>query len=301
MADSLVRTHPRRIGSSFEVGPLAFGTWRMVRMSPADARARLEAALEAGMNLVDTADVYGLDWGGEGFGAVETLLGRVFAGTPGLRDRIVLATKGGIRPPVPYDSSRDHLRAACEASLRRLGVETIDLYQIHRPDLFAHPEEVAATLEELRAEGKIREAGVSNHTPAQIEALAAFLPFALASVQPEFSAAHLDPLRDGTFDLCLRWRFPVLAWSPLAGGRLLAGEGASRELVRTLDAIARREGVDRAAVATAFVLAHPVAPVAILGSMRPERIRGAPAALGVTLTREDVYAIVQASEGAPLP
>lgn len=301
MADSLVRTAPRRLGSSLEVGPLAFGTWRLVRMSPAEARERLEAALEAGMNLVDTADVYGLDWGGEGFGAVEELLGRVLAEAPGLRDRIVLATKGGIRPPVPYDSSPAHLRAACEASLRRLGVEVIDLYQIHRPDLFAHPEEVAATLEALRAEGKIREAGISNHTPAQIETLAAFLPFSLASVQPEFSAAHLDPLRDGTFDLCLRRRLAVLAWSPLAGGRLVAGEGASRELVHTLDAIARREGVDRAAVATAFVLAHPSAPVAILGSMRPERIRSAPAALSVTLTREDVYAIVQASEGVPLP
>jgi aryl-alcohol dehydrogenase-like predicted oxidoreductase len=91
----------------------------------------------------------------------------VLAAAPQLRDRMVLATKGGITPPVPYDSSPAYLRAACEASLRRMGVDVIDLYQIHRPDLFAHPAEVAATLTGLRDEGKIREVGVSNHTPAK--------------------------------------------------------------------------------------------------------------------------------------
>jgi len=270
-------------------------------MSPAEARARVEAALVAGMNLVDTADVYGLDWGGDGFGAAEALLGRVLADAPELRGRMVLASKGGIRPPVPYDSSRESLVAACEASLGRLGVDCLDLYQIHRPDLYAHPAEVAGALDALREAGKIREAGVSNHTPAQVEALAAHLPFALASTQPEFSVAHLAPLRDGTFDQCMRMGLAALAWSPLAGGRVVSGRDLSHELTTTLDRIAEREGVDRAAVATAFVLAHPAAPVALLGSMDVGRIRGAAAALSVRLDRADVYALVQASEGEPLP
>lgn len=301
MTESLVRTAPRSLGPDFQVGPLGFGCWRLVDMSPADARARVEAALDAGMNLVDTADVYGLDWGGSGFGAAEELLGRVLADAPELRERMVLASKGGIRPPVPYDSSEAGLLAACEASLKRLGTERIDLYQIHRPDLYAHPAEVAGALEKLRSAGKIACVGVSNHTPAQVEALRAHLPFPIVSNQPEFSAGHLAPMRDGTFDQCMAHGIAALAWSPLAGGRLVTGEGFTHELVSTLDRLAEREGTDRATLCVAFVLAHPAAPVAILGSMDLGRIAGAPRALEVRLEREDVYAVVQASEGVPLP
>jgi 6-dehydroglucose reductase len=261
----------------------------------------VEGALDAGLNLIDTADVYGLDWGGAGFGACEELLGHVLAAAPGLRDRMVLATKGGIAPPTPYDSSPGALRAACEASLRRLHVDVIDLYQIHRPDLLSHPADVAATLTELRDAGKIREAGVSNHTPAQVAALQAHLPFPLVSNQPQYSAVHLDPLRDGTFDACMRDRVVPLVWSPLAGGRLATGDGVRPELLDVVDGLAAREGVDRGTIALAFALAHPARPVAILGTQRPERIAASLGALGVTLDRADAYAIIQASEGRPLP
>lgn len=302
MTDSLLRIGPRAIGADgMEVGPLAFGCWRYTTDDLAEAQALLEAALDHGLNLVDTADVYGLDWGGSGFGANEELLGRVLARAPALRDRMVLATKGGIIPPVPYDSSPTHLRSACEASLRRLGVDVIDLYQVHRPDLFAHPADVAATLAALREEGKIREAGISNHTPAQHDALVAHLPFPLATSQPEYSVAELGPLRDGTFDRCMRDGVVPLAWSPLAGGRLVTGDGMRPELLAAIDRIAEREGVDRAAVCYAFVLAHPAAPVAVLGTQTIERITQAATALDVTLDRSDVYELIQASEGVPLP
>ncbi len=298
---SLVRAEPRRLGSLPPVGPIAYGQWRYTTDDLAGAQGLIETALDAGLNLVDTADVYGLDWGGTGFGEVEELLGRVLNGAPGLRQRMVLATKGGIRPPVPYDSSADGLRAACEASLRRLQVDVIDLYQVHRPDLFTHPAEVAATLSALRDEGKIAEVGVSNHTPAQTDALRAHLPFPLVSTQPEYSALHLDPLRDGTLDACMRYGITPLAWSPLAGGRLATGRDVAPELLAELDRIAEREGVSRADVAVAFVLAHPSRPIAIIGTQNPERIRSSLRALDVTLDRQDVYAIVQAAEGVPLP
>lgn len=298
---SLVDITPRTLGDLGDVGPIAFGMWRFTDADLDRRRLLVETAIDHGMNLIDTADVYGLDWNGTGFGTVEEALGEVLRTTPGLRDRMVLATKGGIVPPVPYDSSAAGLRRACENSLRRLGVDTIDLYQIHRPDMFTHPAEVAATLTALHDEGKIRAVGVSNHTVAQTVALAAHLPFPLLTTQPEFSAAHLDPMRDGTFDHCMATGLTPMAWSPLAGGRLATGAGLPDELVNVLDEIASREGADRATVALAFVLAHPSRPIAIVGTQRTERIATALDAGRVTLDRADVYAIVQASEGRPLP
>jgi predicted oxidoreductase len=221
-----------------------------------------------------------------------------------------VATKGGIVPGVPYDSSGAHLLAACEASLKRLGVDVIDLYQVHRPDLLAHPEEVAAALVRLRQQGKIRAVGVSNHTPSQFDALRHFLPFPIATHQPELSCLELAPLRDGVLDQCLRERVTPLAWSPLAGGRLALSAEATRgapdgarlaDLIATLDRIAAREGAPRAAVALAWLLAHPAGVVPILGSQRPERLRDALRVFEVRLTRADWYAIVAASQGGPLP
>ena len=266
-----------------------------------EAQAMIEAALAAGMNLIDNADVYGLDWGGTGFGACEELLGKVLRQAPQLRDPMVLATKGGIIPPIPYDQSDSYLRSAVDASLGRLGVDTIDLYQIHRPDLYAHPAEMAATLTSLREAGKIREVGVSNFTVAQHDALAAHLPFPIASTQPQFSITSLDPMRDGTFDRAMRDGVTPLAWSPLGGGALATGEGVEPDLLAVIDRLAEREGVDRATIALAFVLCHPAEPVAILGTQNPDRIAEANKALGVHLDRTDCYELIVASEGVPLP
>ena len=297
---SLVDSSPRTIGDN-QVGPLAYGLWRFTDDDIGRAIDRIEAALDAGLNLIDTADVYGFDWGGTGFGTVEELLGRVLAARPDLRNRMVLATKGGITPPVPYDSSADYLRSAVDASRRRLGVDTIDLYQIHRPDLFGHPAEVADALGAMVADGVVGALGVSNYTCPQTRALLAHLDRPLATTQPEYSVAHLDPLRDGTLDLCLEVGMTPMAWSPLGGGALATGDGVRPELIDALDRLAERESVGRPEIALAFVLAHPSRPIAIIGTQSPERIASATAALSVHLDRNDVYDLIEASEGVPLP
>lgn len=299
-ATTLIDNSARSLGP-FSVNPVGFGCWRFTNESTSEARAVLEAALDAGMNLVDTADVYGLDWGGTGFGENEAILGRVLADAPGLRDRMVLATKGGIAPPTPYNSGADYLVGACEDSLRRLGVDVIDLYQIHRPDMYTHPAALAETLAGLRDAGKIREVGVSNHLPSQTDALQAHLPFPIVADQPEFSLTALGPLRDGVLDRCMQHGRVPLAWSPLGGGRLATGDGLPAELVEAMDDIAGREGVSRAVLAVAFVLAHPSAPVAVVGSQNPDRLAELAGAVDVTLDRDDVYRLIQASEGQPLP
>ncbi|MGA0884869.1 MAG: aldo/keto reductase [Ilumatobacteraceae bacterium] len=298
---NLVDLSSRTLGQLGDVGPFSFGMWRF---TDADLNRRTElvdAALSAGMNLIDTADVYGLDWNGTGFGTVESALGEVLQNRPEFRDRMVLATKGGIVPPTPYDSSPAAITAACEASLRRLQVETIDLYQIHRPDMFVHPEALAEALSSLRDAGKIREVGVSNHTIAQTTALQTFLPFPMLTTQPQYSALDLTPIRDGTFDHCMASGMTPMAWSPLAGGRLATGEGISPELLAVLDDIAAREDTDRAGVALAFVLAHPSRPIAIVGTQSVDRLSGTAASADINLDRNDVYTIIQASEGVPLP
>ena len=298
---NLVDLSARTLGQLGDVGPFSFGMWRF---TDADLNRRTElvdAALSAGMNLIDTADVYGLDWNGTGFGTVESALGEVLQNRPEFRDRMVLATKGGIVPPTPYDSSPAAITAACEASLRRLQVETIDLYQIHRPDMFVHPEALAEALSSLRDAGKIREVGVSNHTIAQTTALQTFLPFPMLTTQPQYSALDLTPIRDGTFDHCMASGMTPMAWSPLAGGRLATGEGISPELLAVLDDIAAREDTDRAGVALAFVLAHPSRPIAIVGTQSVDRLSGTAASADINLDRNDVYTIIQASEGVPLP
>ncbi len=286
-------------GMSF--GRYGLGLWRFTTESVADATRLISVAVDNGVTLLDNAAVYGRNWGGKGFGAAEELLGAVLRQSPTLRAKVCVATKGGITPGIPYDQSPATLRRECEDSLRRLGVERIDLYQVHRPDLFAHPRETAETLMALRREGKIDRVGVSNFTPSQHEALAAHLNVPIETTQPEYSAAALGPLRDGTFDLCMRDGVVPLAWSPLAGGRLVTGENVRPELLAVIDDIAKARGTTREQVAYAFVLSHPARPVVLLGTQKPERIVTATSSPVQSLDRTELYRIVAASEGRPLP
>lgn len=295
--------------SGLEVFPVAWGMWRFAGVDVRTARARIDAALEAGMTLFDTADVYGLD-NNCPFGAAEELLGEVLKEAPGLRQQFILATKCGIEPGTPYDSSEAYLRGALDASLARMKVESVDLFQIHRPDMLSHPADIASALTKMKEQGKFDHFGVSNHTPSQVAALQAHLDFPIATQQPEFSCWAVTPLFDGTLDQCMEMELGVLAWSPLAGGRLgMSAEEASRghdgarlsALIAKLDEIAAREGVTREAVAVAFVLAHPAKIVPIIGSQQPARIARAADALKVRLSRADWYGILQTSMGARLP
>ena len=296
---SLVDQSQRALGNNVRISPLGYGCWRLVNMPMTEARERIEHVLAHGMNLIDTADVYGLDWGGTAFGSAEELLGEVLKDAPGLRDQMVLASKGGIIPGVPYDSA--NLEQACNDSLRRLGVECLDLYQIHRPDMLTHPEETARVLQRLKDSGKVRAFGVSNYTTDQTSALMAYLPGEIISQQLQYSALHLDPLFDGTFDQCMQHQQTLLVWSPLAGGRLGDPSTMPDGLVSVLQTLAEREGVDLPTIGLAFLLAHPARPVALLGSLNLERLTLAQQALRVQLDRADVYQVIQAAMGESLP
>ncbi len=293
--------------SGLQAGPIAYGCWRFAGTPVSDAREKIACALDHGMTLIDTADIYGF---GEpaGFGGAESLLGEVLASEPGLRHRMVLATKGGIKPPVPYDSSHGYLVAACEASLKRLRTDAIDLYQIHRPDLLAPVPETARALDDLVSRGLVRAIGVSNFTVSQTRALQAHLEHPVVTTQPEFSALRQDPVTDGTLDWASETGAACLAWSPLARGSLATGTcppGTDPHrfaaVTATLDRLAEAHATSRSSVALAFVLQHPANVIPIIGTQSLGRIAEAASAASVQLSRRDWYDLVEARRGCPMP
>ena len=287
--------------SGILVSPIAWGMWRFVHASVEEGRRLIDAVFEAAVTLFDTADIYGFD-GASGFGDAEALLGRIFAEVPVLRAHMVLATKGGITPPVPYDSGRDYLMQALEASLRRLKTDHVDLYQIHRPDILAHPQEVARTLEDMVTSGKVRAVGVSNHTIEQHRAIAAFLSIPLASTQPEVSPLVIEPIEGGLFDLAMAADMAVLAWSPLGGGRIGDPQDARAKAVcAALDGVAQAAGVSRAAAAYSWIMAHPARAIPIVGTQNIARIAEIPDAFKCQWSRQLWYDVLVAARGVPLP
>jgi predicted oxidoreductase len=286
--------------SGIEISSIAWGMWRFAGQDVAAATALVHAALDVGITLFDTADIYG--FGEQGFGAAEELLGEVFAANPGLRGRMVLATKGGITPPVPYDQSRAYLMEALDASLRRLKVDHVDLWQVHRPDILTHPEELARTLEDMVKSGKVRSVGVSNFTNAHTGALRSFLDIPIATTQPEFSPLQISPIENGELDKAMKHDMAVLAWSPLGGGRIAEPKTEREQAVAAaLSGVAAAHGVSRTAAAYSWIMAHPARPIPIVGSQNPARIAEAADAFKIQWTRADWYAVLVAARGVPLP
>ena len=306
--------------SSLRSSRLAYGCWRVAgSWNPAEVtnatraagRRAIIAAYETGYTLFDNADIY---CGGE----AERIFGSVLKEVPGMRERIIVATKGGIRSagspqpdaPARYDFSSEHLVYACEQSLKRLSIETIDLYMLHRPDYLADTEEIAKTFTQLKSSGKVRYFGVSNFRPTLVTALQVTCPMPLIVHQVEISLAKLDAFTDGTLDQCLIEKVTPMAWSPLASG--LIGGGArdllpSQKVYRpeqfmpTLEAVAKAHGVTPTTVAIAWLMKHPAKIQPIVGSINPERIRDAAKADDLTLSREEWYRLLIAARGEPLP
>jgi predicted oxidoreductase len=301
-------------------GRLAYGCWRLAgtwnpaEVTPESRTAGRRAAItafEAGYTLFDNADIYCR-------GEAELILGEVLKEVANMRDRIQILTKCGVRPPnYPvagsphcWDFSADYIVRSCEGSLKRLGIETIDIYMLHRPDYLADPEEIARAFTQLRDAGKVRWFAISNFRPTLVTAVQAICPMPLILHQVEISLAKLDAFTDGTLDQCLIERITPMAWSPLAAG--LIGEGAKRLLTAQqsyrperflplLEEISKQRGVDRTVVALAWLLKHPAKIMPIIGSTNPERIREAVRATEIELTREEWYRLLTAARGEPLP
>ncbi len=290
------------------------GTWNPAEITPerrAAGKKAILAAFEAGYTLFDHADIYCR-------GGCESIFGEVLREQPEIKRRALVITKCGIRfpgdpepsSPHRYDFSAEHILHSCELSLKRLNIETIDVYQLHRPDLLMNPAEVAAAFDKLRQQGKVRYFGVSNFSPSFVSLLQSALPFPLVVNQVEIHLGRLDCFTDGTLDQCLEKHITPLSWSPLAGGLMGTGGQVPSQhprhdvlvkLVELLDKMAAALGVSRTVVALAWLLKHPAGIIPIVGSCNPEHIRDAVRADSLELSRQQWYELLVAARGNKLP
>jgi aryl-alcohol dehydrogenase-like predicted oxidoreductase len=270
-----------------DVFPIGLGAMPMSLSSrPPEERSvrTIHAAIDAGVNLIDTADAYA--WDENDVGHNERLIARALDGR---REGVLIATKGGHTrhgEAWELDGSREHLRAACEASLRALDTDVIDLYQYHRPDPKVPYEESIGALKELQDEGKVRWVGISNASVEQIEQACSIVD--IVSVQNQLSLEFTSPLEKGEVALCEERGIAFLPWSPLGGIPKAADAPGEHDAVRQA---ASAHGVSPQQVALAWLLSLSPAIIPIPGASRPESIEDSVRALDLELTADDLQAI----------
>ena len=291
------------------VSAVAFGCMSLTPETAEPGKAAVLRAFELGIKFFDTADVYSN-------GQSEVILGEALREGNIAREDVVIASKCGIvfqgmneaYTYKAYDLSPAYLKVSCEASLKRLGVEYLDLYQPHRIDYLTHPEETARALEDLKTEGKIRHVGVSNYTVDEIRALSAYMR--VESLQTQFSLLHLEPLETGLTSVCLEKKMNVLCWSPLhkavlTGKKTLPHNDwqAQREagVAAQLHPFAEKYGVTAGQLALAWLMQLPGGIIPLVGTANADHIAEAVGAIHVTLARDDWYELMVIARGRPMP
>ncbi|MFP7170270.1 aldo/keto reductase [Terribacillus sp. 7520-G] len=292
--------------SGLETAPIALGCMRMNDLSKQEAVKVIDASVEAGINLFDHADIYGA-------GASEEVFAEALKESTVRREDIILQSKCGIRQGF-FDFSKEHIVSSVEGILKRLQADHLDILLLHRPDALLEPEEVAEAFRVLKESGKVRNFGVSNHHPYQIELLKQYVKEELIINQLQFSLMH-TPLLDAGLNVNMQNRESVMrdsgllpysqlnkmtvqAWSPFQFGMM---EGVFidhpdfPEVNAALDELAGRYDVSKSAIAIAWILRHPANIQAVVGSMNPERIQSICKAQDVQLTREEWYELYRAA------
>ncbi len=276
----------RRLGDR-QVSAIGLGAMPLTmdqRPSTSDAVATIHAALDAGVTLIDTADAY--TWAQRGPGANEEVIALALASYGGPTGDVLVATKGGhTRDGADWglDGRPEHLRQACEASLRRLGVEAIGLYQHHRPDPAVPYEETMGGLRSLYDAGLIERAGISNADEDQIRLAHKVLGHALVSVQNQFSPAFRSSRSE--IDVCEELGLAFLPWSPLGGMRSAKALGEKHDAFHD---VAKRHGVSPQQVCLAWELALSPGVIPIPGASRPASIEASVAAVRLELSAADL-------------
>ena len=289
--------------SDLSFSRIVYGMWRVAddaNTSPDHVAAKIQSCLDQGITTFDQADIYG-DYG------AEAVLGDALRANPSLRQQMEIVTKCDIVAPIGkysdkpvkyYDTSRAHIRASVENSLQVMGLDVIDLLLIHRPDPLMDHHETGAALDELVAEGKVRTVGVSNFRPWDWSLLQSAMKNQLITNQIEISLAEISPFTNGDLAFHQQHDHPIMAWSPLGGGNLMTASG---QLADRMDTLAKDHGVDRAAIAVAFLLAHPAKILPVMGTNNLDRIATLADATKVKLDRESWFMLYEAALGTEVP
>ncbi len=293
------------LGKNLTVAPVAVGMMNLMGWG-VDARGlaeRVKEYLELGLTTYDFADIYGS-------GDCEALFGEMLQLEPDLRNKMEIITKGGIvydelRRPYfvseSYNLSKEHLVSACESSLKRLGVDYVDLYLIHRPCPLMDPAEVAEAMEKLKKDGKVKNFGLSNFLPEQIAALEAYTDIPLVTNQVKMSVKCMDFLADGTQEDALRRKIPLMAYSPACGGELYRKNLSKDDLetVKVLEEIRKELGAETLdEVLYAWLYRLPVRVIPVTGTGKKERVLRAVKALEYKMSREQWYDILRIARPA---
>ena len=271
-----------------------------MRLDGETAKHAVMAAFDAGYTLFDHADIYG-------DGTCEALFGEVLRESPGLRDKILIQSKCGIRKdPARYDFSRDYIIQSVEGSLRRLGIEQLDLFLLHRPDYLMHAGEVAEAFATLKSSGKVAHFGVSNFSTSQVDLLQSALTEPLLINQVEINIHNIDAFENGVLDQCQRSGIIPQAWCPIAGVAYPAwgntfSDADNAGIRSELERQSAIYDADDWIIALAWLLKHSAMISPIIGSTRPSRIAAATTALNIDYSREDWYRLLEAREGQPVP
>jgi predicted oxidoreductase len=287
------------LSDKLEFSRLIYGMWRLAEDSDTSAKhveAKIQACLDQGITTFDQADIYG------GYTA-ETVLGAALKANRSLAKQMEIVTKCDILVDAGrhsgtrvkhYDTSREHIHASVDASLSEMGIEHIDLLLVHRPDPFMDHYVTGAALDELVASGKVGSIGVSNFRPWDWELLQSAMKNQLVTNQIEISLKEIAPFTNGDLAFHQRHGHRLMAWSPLGGGDLMGGNSA---VAAVMDRLAAQTGLDRAAVAVAFLLAHPAGILPVLGTNNLSRIATISDALKVRLDRQDWFELYEAALG----
>lgn len=294
-----------------QASQVMLGLMRIADKTDAEIRALVGAALEAGITMMDHADIYGRP----PIHHCETRFAEAMQLTPAEREGMVIQTKAGIRAGM-FDFSMEHILGAVDGSLKALRTDYIDILLLHRPDALVEPEEVAAAFDTLVAAGKVRHFGVSNQTPQQIELLKTAVKQPLICNQMQLSITHapliaqgvavnmeqLDQSVDrtlGVLDYSRTTGMTLQAWSPFQhkffDGAFVGDRERCPALNLALDEIAAAHGITPTGVAVAWITRHPAMIQVVLGTTQAARVRECVAGAGVTLSREEWYRLFTAA------
>lgn len=291
------------ISPGLSFSQLVYGMWRLSEAedtSPAHVQAKVEACLEQGITTMDQADIYG------GYEA-EEVFGNTLKAAPHLKDKIEIVTKCDILVPAGrysgvngkhYDTSRAHIMASVDHSLRLMNIDKIDTLLVHRPDPFMDHRETGAALDDLIGSGKVRSVGVSNFKLHDWTLLQSAMKNKLVTNQIELSLKAHAGFTNGDVAFLQERDVPIMAWSPLGGGDLLSGTGDVQDKMAKL---AAEHDVESSAVAVAWLLAHPARIAPVMGTNNIARIKTLSDALKLNMDRETWFDLYTAAVGHEVP